>query len=876
MYFYINPYVAVMMIPTLMTAILAVLAWRRRSIHPAIQSLAVLMAGVAGWCFSYAVGLASTAPAAKLFWLKVTAICIPIVPVALFVFIMRYTGRWKKRNWSRIILLAAFPALILLLSLTSRYGTFFREALDPVRDSRTAIVLLQQSGWLFWLFWLYIQLLLAGSTGMLLRTVFKQPRLFRGETVPILIAIIAPWAGHLTYIGFSGYIPYDPTPLLFTVTVIATTVAVFNNRFLNILPIAYNTAIKYLKDPIVILDKNNWIVDMNISAMKLANTKRTEIVGRTIGRTLPECEPILPKHPRAVIADKTEIRINDKLFELQVSAFHNKKRRRHGFILQLHDITDRKTTEDALRASEQQYRHLVENINEAIYRMDPQGFITYVSPSVTPLAGYDPRDIVGRSFIEFVPPEDQPMLARKLSRLLAGHTESTETRVYTKTGDVRWVYSSAKTIYQGGTIVYLQGVLTDIHEKKQAEKETEELQKKLARSQKMEALGLLAGGVAHDLNNILSASITYPDMMLTDLPGDSPFIKPLEAILESGQRAAAIVQDLLTLARRGVSDARVIDLNQNVVSAYLSSFQIENFKALYPDVTIETRLSENLRPVEGSAIHLKKTLMNLIINAAEAITEQENGVITVSTENRNLQSSLKGYEIIEKGEYAVLRIEDNGCGIDEKDLERIFEPFYTKKIMGRSGSGLGMTVVWGTIKDHNGFIDIKSKVDNGSIFELYLPVTRKTPETEKHPLPIAQYTGAGEKIMVIDDSEQQRELMARILEKLGYSPITVNGGEAALEWLTEKTETAPDTAKKIPVDLLILDMIMDPGMDGLDTYKEILKRFPPINAIIISGYAENDRIRETIALGASAYIKKPFTLEEFGLAIQKALKLKAS
>ncbi|MDY6903727.1 MAG: histidine kinase N-terminal 7TM domain-containing protein [Thermodesulfobacteriota bacterium] len=867
---YIHPYIIIMMVPTFMTAALAVVAWQRRSIHPAIRSLSVLMLAIAGWCFSYAMGLASTSLATRFFWLKIMAICVPLVPVALFIFIMRYTGRWKEPKAGRIILLGAFPIAAGLLLVTS-HTTIIPGTPSIETTHQDAILLLRHLGWFFWLVWFYMQLMLAGSTFMLLRIVKRQPRLFRGESIPILIAILVPWSGHISYMCFNHLIPYDPTPLLFTVTVIATAIAVFNNRFLNILPVAYNTAIKHLKDPVVILDENKWIVDMNQSAMKLAGKRRTEIIGRGIGRIFPECEPFLVNQKPDDIPDRVEIRMQQKLFELQISAFQ-KKKTRHGFILHLHDITDRKTTESALRASEQQYRHLVENINEAIYRMTPDGFFTYVSPSIAQLAGYDPEDVIGRSFIEFVPPEEQTILSQKLVRILEGHQESAECRVYKKTGETHWIYTSAKPFQQGDTIVYLQGVLTDIHDKKMAEMEAEELQKKLARSQKMEALGLLAGGVAHDLNNILAASVTYPDLILMELPDDSPFIKPLQAILESGQRAAAIVQDLLTLARQGVAESQVIDLNQQVVSAYLSSFQIENFKSLYPQVTIETRLSTELKFIDASAAHLKKVLMNLVINGAEALSEQGNGIITVSTMNQSLQVPLKGYEIIPAGDYAVLQVADNGCGIAEEDLERIFEPFYTRKVMGKSGSGLGMTVVWGTVKDHHGFIDIDTTLNKGTVFRLYFPVTHKQQASAKEPLPVEEYMGNGERIMVIDDAEQQRELMARILEKLGYTPITVNGGEAALEWLTEKTENSVDSEKQMPVDLLLLDMIMDPGMDGLDTYKAIRKRFPPIKTIIISGYAENDRIRETLAMGASSYIKKPFTLEAFGVMIRKTLK----
>ena len=250
--------------------------------------------------------------------------------------------------------------------------------------------------------------------------------------------------------------------------------------------------------------------------------------------------------------------------------------------------------------------------------------------------------------------------------------------------------------------------------------------------------------------------------------------------------------------------------------------------------------------------------MNLISNAAEATSE--GGTIFVSTENRYIDRPLKGYDDVKQGDYAVVTVSDTGVGMTAEDMEKIFEPFYTKKAMGRSGTGLGMSVVWGTVKDHNGYIDLQSKEGEGSKISIYFPATRESSDAFTYMIPLKDYTGKGETILVVDDVEEQRSIASDMLEKLGYSVTTVSSGEEAVGYM-----------KNNVVNLLILDMIMDPGMDGLETYKQILKIHPDQKAIIASGYSETPRVKEAIRLGAGAYVKKPYLIEKIGIAVKSEL-----
>lgn len=342
-----------------------------------------------------------------------------------------------------------------------------------------------------------------------------------------------------------------------------------------------------------------------------------------------------------------------------------------------------------------------------------------------------------------------------------------------------------------------------------------------------------------------------------DLPEDSPLRESILTIKKSGERAAVIVQDLLTLARRGVSVAEVVDLN-HIISEQLTSPEFEKLKVFHNNVQVEIHFEKDLLNIKGSTAHISKTVMNLLSNAAEAMPE--GGKIFISTENRYIDSPIKGYENIEEGDYVAVTIFDTGIGISKKDMEKIFEPFYTKKIMGRSGTGLGMAVVWGTVKDHKGYINVESIEGKGTAFTLYFPVTRDEIVSEKSVLNTEDYIGKGESILVVDDMEEQRELASKMLNKLHYSVSTVSSGEKAVDYMNDNS-----------ADLLILDMIMDPGIDGLETYKRILKLHPGQKAIISSGFSETERVKEAQRLGAGKYIKKPYTMEKMGLAVKEEL-----
>jgi len=389
------------------------------------------------------------------------------------------------------------------------------------------------------------------------------------------------------------------------------------------------------------------------------------------------------------------------------------------------------------------------------------------------------------------------------------------------------------------------------------EEERLALKKELQRAEKMELIGTMAGGVAHDLNNILSGLVSYPELLLMQIPSDSPLKEPISFMHDAGLRAADIVQDLLTLTRRGIPIETIINLN-NVIQEYFNSPAHQRLEKNYPRIEFKTDSETDLLNICGSPSHISKIIMNLVINAAEAIKDK--GIVTVESFNQYIDIPLSGYDTILEGDYVVLKVTDDGAGISQDDLHRIFEPFYTKKQMGRSGSGLGLSVVWNSVKDHNGYIEVNSQEGEGSIFELYFPATRKKTGHEPDDFLINDFKGRGETVLVIDDVEEQRKIAKDSLKMLGYTPLTASSGEKAVLFLQTH-----------PIDLIILDMKMEPGIDGLETYKQILTISPTQKAIIASGFSESDRVKEALKLGAGQYIKKPYTIKKLAHALKKEL-----
>lgn len=523
-----------------------------------------------------------------------------------------------------------------------------------------------------------------------------------------------------------------------------------------------------------------------------------------------------------------------------------------SFFLQLHQqkLDLEKAVE--LEKTKNYLKNILFSMTDAIFVINLRGEIEICNQGGSSLAGYEQEEVVGLPLRAFLQEEN---CAAWIEQFVAMEEieplHNQETLLQTGCNEQIPVLASASAIYdEAGELHGAVFVLKDLRERKK-------LEDQIVRSRRMESIGLMAGGVAHDLNNILAGIIGYPELLLKTLPEESNLREPLEAVRESGQRAAMVVADLLTVAR-GVATAKESRSLHGLIREYLDSPEHKKLISLYPDLLYEQRLEAAEADIFCSPLHIKKCLMNLVTNAAEAV--DDSGTVTISTHNDCLDENKAAKYEIAVGKYIILSVKDTGSGIPKKDLQHIFEPFYTKKVMGRSGTGLGLTVVWNTVQDHESKIFVSSDT-NGTVFQIYFPVSKKK-------FAVIEKTGQRENaeersgtVLIIDDEPQLRDIAARMLKSIGYIVDSVCSGELAIKYILNKA-----------VDLLVIDMQMEPGMNGYETYREIIKIYPEQKAVIVSGFSDSADVKAALKLGAKGFIKKPYSTEQLGRAVQDALK----
>ncbi|MBI5894781.1 MAG: PAS domain S-box protein, partial [Desulfobacterales bacterium] len=555
---------------------------------------------------------------------------------------------------------------------------------------------------------------------------------------------------------------------------------------------AYRNIVMSMLDIFFRVDAQGRVAMLSPSAARLFGY---DSIDRLLGKKMEAiyAQPHQRAELLAALAEKGEIQDfelgirhrdgGERLLSVSVRMLYDAGRNPDGYEGIARDITDRKRAEQALKRSEEKYRNMIESMEEGYFELDTAGHLTFFNNAFCRLAG-SAKEACAATDVQILFPAEAVV---RLSQMLEGHPKPgsavriSDLEIRHPEGGPLYVDLSASPIIAGdGSVVGCRGLLRDITDRKRGEQQRQELDRQIQRAQKMETIGSLAGGVAHDLNNILSGIVSYPDLVLMQLAADSPLRRPLESIKSSGLKATAIVQDLLTLARRGVTVAEAVSLNDLIV-AYFNSPEFLKMKSFHPGVTIHTDLDEELMNIMGSPVHLSKTIMNLVSNAAEAMPD--GGAITITTRSGYVDHPIKGYDHVQPGDYTVLTVADSGTGISPQDQTRIFEPFFSKKKMGRSGTGLGLSVVWATVQDHKGYIDLQSRQGQGSTFTLYFPVTRTALPARKRPPNVEEMRGNGEKILVVDDLTQQREIATAILTQLGYVVVTVSSGEAAIQYL---------------------------------------------------------------------------------------------
>jgi len=516
------------------------------------------------------------------------------------------------------------------------------------------------------------------------------------------------------------------------------------------------------------------------------------------------------------------------------------------------DITERKRVEEELRASEEKYRLIVENTADVVMLTRPDGIITYLSPACERVLGYDPEDLVGQQ-PWIIHPEDLKKVESIHYQALKGKSGSNfEYRISTREGETKWISHSWSPIMVEGQLQMIVSVVRDITERKREEEERAKLESQLRQAQKMEAIGTLASGIAHDFNNLLGGILGYSSLLLGKLPAEDANRKYVELIEKAGNRAAELTNRLLGFARRGKYEVKPVDVNRliNEVVQLLSA-------SINKKIKIRTNLCGENPFTKGDPNQLEQILMNLCVNAQDAMPG--GGELSICSQVVHLDEKFVSEHLgATQGEYVRLSISDTGMGMDEETRAKIFDPFFTTKEQGR-GTGLGLSMVYGIVKNHGGYVSCHSRLGKGTTFDVYLPLTQGVLSQPRKGR--VEPVSGSESILVVDEEEILRDLMKDILEGLGYGVMLASDGREAVDVYREH---------KGGIDLVIVDMMM-PKMGGRETFQELRRINPEVKALLASGYSKDTAAQQILDLGVKDFLHKPFSLEEIAHKVREVL-----
>ncbi len=527
-------------------------------------------------------------------------------------------------------------------------------------------------------------------------------------------------------------------------------------------------------------------------------------------------------------------------------------------MLQLEEETKAlRATEAALRISERKYRRLHESITDGYAFVDLQGIIRESNESFRRMLGYTDEELSRLTYLDLTPEKwhayEQEIVSTQV--LPRGFSDVYEKEYRNKDGGVFPVeLRSFLVCDEGGEKEGIWALVRDITERKQAEKAQKELEAQLHQAQKMESVGRLAGGVAHDFNNMLSVILSYAQMGLENSESGSSLHGYLQDILEAAQRSVNITRQLLAFARKQAVVPQVLDLNETV-EGMLKILR----RLIGEDIQLRWLPHSNLWPVKVDPSQIDQLLANLLVNSRDAIAGVGN--VTIETGMATLDDAYCGHHAgVVPGEYVLLAVSDDGCGMDKAILDKIFEPFFTTKELGQ-GTGLGLSTVYGVVKQNNGSINVYSEPGKGTTIKIYLPRhTMKPAEVEQARLATAQ-RGQGETVLVVEDEPAILKMANVMLRGLGYTVLTANSPLEALKIAHEHGAE---------IDLLLSDVIM-PEMTGKDLAELLLASHPHLKCLFMSGYTANVIASHGVLEEGINFIPKPFSVGALSVKVRETL-----
>jgi len=837
-----TPYAAPLFAAAALCVLVALVGVRRRPVGAA--AFVVLLVSVAIWSSAYALELISVPLPQKLFWARVQYIGIVLIPVAWLVFALQYARRVRRMPFLPLAAMLAVPlATLALLWNPAASGLIWRSA-GLVQGPGMELLRLGRGPW-WWVHTAYSYTLWIAAAVIFTVALWRSPHLYRKQGVALMLAVFSPYALNVAYVV--GLTPLDLTPFGFVVTGFATLWTLTRQQFLDVMPVARARVVEAMRDGVIVLDDDDRIIDLNPAAAAIVGYRATRVVGSRFEQVFSgriELRELGGENHEmqleAVLSDDD----SPRSFELRSWPLTDRRGESHGRLLMFRDITQQKRAEDAARRSGAQLRVVIEQMPAVLWTTDAELQFTQMLGAGLNQLRVRPEAVEGMDLYEFHGTIDRthPAIAAHL-RALQGEPQTYSVEWFGRDFECHVEPLIDADGAPGGVI----GVGLDVTER-------QDLREQLRQSQKMEAIGRMAGGVAHDFNNLLTAVAGYAQLAHEDLEGmDSDpqalakLRRDLDAIGHASERATSITSQLLAFSRRQVLQPRTLNLEKalaemDTMLRRLIGTHIEVVESFEPDCD-----SVKIDPVQ-----LQQVVINLVLNARDAMPE--GGKITFGARNLELDEGLNvPYDVIPPGRYVLMTVRDEGLGMDERTQSRLFEPFFTTKEAGK-GTGLGLSTVYGIIRQTGGYIAVDSKLGEGSMFRIYFPSVeaKEGDEDDENGAtadgPVPQLRG-NETVLLVEDEAMVRELASRVLNSHGYLVLEAASGDEALEACRRHEG---------PVELLVTDVVM-PGMNGSELAGKVSAMYPNALVLFISGYTGGALVEHGVLRDGTNFLQKPFS-----------------